>query len=216
MNANQKRRTAVLISGRGSNLQALVHASLHPDYPAAIALVASNRKDAAGLAFARDNSIAATTICAADHDNDPEQFDNALNQLLTEHDIELVCLAGFMRILGPTMVSRWPGRMLNIHPSLLPAYPGLNTHARVLADGATVTGCTVHFVTAELDAGPPIMQSVVSTGGVPSAGELADRVLEQEHRIYPRALAAVAAGHAVMRDGRTEWRANASRLSPAG
>ena len=147
----RRKRTAVLISGRGSNMQALVEAARAPDYPAEIALVLSNRPDAAGIGFARKNAIATAVI---DHKIyvGREEFDRSMQAVLDIHRIELVCLAGFMRLLSPWFVNQWQGRMLNIHPSLLPLYKGLRTHERALADGADEHGCTVHFVVPELDA----------------------------------------------------------------
>lgn len=188
-----RRRTAVLISGRGSNMQALVSAAKAPDYPAEIALVVSNRPDAAGLDYARDEGIA---VVAVDHKafSDRVSFEDALDTVLGEHGIDLVACAGFMRILSPAFVEKWLGRLLNIHPSLLPAYRGLNTHERVLADGASAHGCTVHFMVAELDAGPIIAQSRVPVLEGDSADTLAARVLQAEHETYPQALASVASG----------------------
>lgn len=188
-----RRRTAVLISGRGSNMQALVTAAKAPDYPADIVLVVSNRPDAAGLEFARDNRIAAIAI---DHKAfaDRASFEDELDKVLGEHGIELVACAGFMRILSGAFVDKWLGRLLNIHPSLLPAYRGLDTHERALADEASEHGCTVHFMVAELDAGPIIAQAKVPVLEGDTPETLAARVLKAEHEIYPRALASVASG----------------------
>lgn len=184
-------RVAVLISGRGSNMMALVEAARDPVYPAAIALVLSNRADAPGLAFATARGIATEVV---DHRAHPSRqaFEAALDERLLAHRIELVACAGFMRILGAGFVGRWRGRILNIHPSLLPAYRGLDTHARALADGAAIHGCTVHELTAELDAGPVIVQAQVPVLAGDTAETLAARVLAEEHRIYPEALALVA------------------------
>jgi phosphoribosylglycinamide formyltransferase-1 len=184
-------RAAVLISGRGSNMMALVEAARDPAFPATIALVLSNRADAPGLAFAAARGIATEVV---DHRAHPSRqaFEAALDERLLAHRIELVACAGFMRILGVDFVGRWRGRILNIHPSLLPAYRGLDTHARALADGATTHGCTVHELTAELDAGPVILQAQVPVLAGDTAETLAARVLAEEHRIYPEALALVA------------------------
>jgi phosphoribosylglycinamide formyltransferase-1 len=190
-------RTAVLISGRGSNMRALVEAARAPDYPAEIALVLSNRSDADGLAFARESGIATAVV---DHKIyvGREEFDRSMQVVLELHRIDLVALAGFMRLLSPWFVGKWRGRILNIHPALLPAYKGLRTHARALADGATEHGCTVHHVVAEMDAGETILQARVPVQPGDTPATLAARVLVEEHRIYPRALAIVAAG---LRDG---------------
>jgi phosphoribosylglycinamide formyltransferase 1 len=186
-------RTAILISGRGSNMAALIEAARAPKFPAEIALVVSNKSGAGGLAIAKRAGIAAAVI-------DPkiyagrDEFDASMQAMLDIHRIELVCLAGFMRILGGPFVNRWRGRILNIHPSLLPAYRGLHTHERALADGVTEHGCTVHFVEPELDAGPVIAQARVLVVEGDNAETLAARVLVEEHRLYPQALAKVAAG----------------------
>lgn len=184
--------TAILISGRGSNMAALIAAAAAPDYPASIRLVASNRPDAAGLGRAAATGIPTAVL---DHKSysDRAEFDGALDRLLRTHGIELVCLAGFMRILTEAFVKAWSGRLLNIHPSLLPAYRGLDTHARALADGATRHGCTVHQVVTELDAGPIVAQSEVAVRAGDDPSALASRVLQAENRLYPRALADVAA-----------------------
>jgi phosphoribosylglycinamide formyltransferase-1 len=183
--------TAVLISGRGSNMVALVEASRRTGFPARIVRVISNRPDAAGLAFARANGIATAVI---DHKAfaSREAFEQALQADLTAHGIELVALAGFMRVLSPGFTALWQGRLLNIHPSLLPAYKGLHTHERALADGVTRHGCTVHYVNAELDGGEIILQAEVPVEATDSPESLAARVLIQEHKVYPQALERVA------------------------
>ena len=188
-----KIRAGVLISGRGSNLKALIAAAADPRYPAAVVLVVSNRADAQGLAFAKAHGIATEVI---DHRRfaNRDAFDQALDAVLVAHGVELVACAGFMRILGADFAARWKGRLLNIHPSLLPAYPGLDTHERALADGATEHGCTVHELTAELDAGPIVLQAPVPVLPGDTPDTLAARVLAEEHRIYPEALARVARG----------------------
>ncbi len=184
-------RTAVLISGNGSNLQALLDAEQADDYPAQITLVISNKADAYGLERAKTAGVQTLVISHRDY-ADRESFDDALHQALTEHHIDLVCLAGFMRLLTPGFVNQWERRMLNIHPSLLPAYKGMDTHARVLADGQSVTGCTVHYVVPEMDAGPIILQQEVPILPNDTPDTLQQRVHEAEHRIYPEALRMVA------------------------
>lgn len=171
---------AVLISGRGSNMRSLVEAGLP------VSLVLSNRADAAGLDFAHSRGIA-TAVVEHRAFARREAFDEALAAAIDRHAPRLVALAGFMRVLTPAFVQRYAGRLLNIHPSLLPAFPGLDTHARALAAGVKVHGCTVHFVTEELDSGPIVIQAAVPVLRGDSAATLAARVLEQEHRIYPRA-----------------------------
>ena len=186
-----KLKLAVLISGRGSNLQALIDACKDPLFPAEIVLVLSNRPQAQGLDYARAAGLPVLTV---DHKNYPdrESFDDAVHDEIVKNGADLVALAGFMRILTPGFVNKWPRRMINIHPSLLPAYKGLHTHERALADGADVHGCTVHHVTAELDAGPIILQAKVPVLAGDTPDTLAARVLTEEHRIYPQALAMLA------------------------
>ncbi len=188
-----RRRVAILISGRGSNMAALIEAAQAKDYPAEIALVVSNRPDAAGLEFASKHGIAVTVV---DHKSfaSREAFDEALQETLERTRIEIVCLAGFMRMLTTPFVENWRGRMLNIHPSLLPELKGLNTHARALAAGVKVHGCTVHFVVPELDSGPIILQEKVMVLAGDTEQTLAARVLAAEHRIYPAALRMLAEG----------------------
>jgi phosphoribosylglycinamide formyltransferase-1 len=194
-------RVAVLISGRGSNMAALIEAARRPDYPADIALVASNRADAAGLERAQASGIATVVV---DHRKyvDREAFEHALQANLDVHGTELVCLAGFMRLLTPWFVGCWEGRMINIHPSLLPAFKGLDTHARALAAGVKIHGATVHMVVPEMDSGPIIAQAAVPVLGSDTADSLAARVLAAEHRIYPLALKLLAEGRVRMVDGR--------------
>ncbi len=183
----ERLRVGVLISGSGSNLQALIDACAAPDYPALIALVISNQADAYGLERARMADIPAVVIPQASHSS-RSAFDSEIDAQLRAHAIDIVCLAGFMRILTPEFVSRWQGRMINIHPSLLPHYKGLNTHARVLAAGDPVHGCTVHHVVPELDGGPIILQSKVAVLPGDTVDTLAARVQQQEHIIFPAAL----------------------------
>jgi phosphoribosylglycinamide formyltransferase-1 len=194
-------RTAVLISGRGSNLAALIDACGRPGAGAGIALVISSRPDAAGLQHARAAGIAAETL-------EPrrfarrEDYDRHLSEMLEAREISLVCLAGFMRVLSGWFVARWRDRALNIHPSLLPVFPGLETHRKALAAGVRFAGCTVHFVRAEVDAGPIIVQGVVPVRIEDTVETLAARVLQAEHRCYPLALELVASGRARVVDER--------------
>ena len=187
-----RKRVAVLISGRGSNMAALIEAAKAEDYPAEIALVISNIPGAGGLVTAEANGIAAVTVDQKPFGRDREAFERAVQALLVEHRIDIVCLAGFMRILTPWLVGQWEWRMINIHPSLLPAYKGLDTHARALADGVTKHGATVHFVTPELDAGDVILQGEVDVLPGDTPETLAARVLTVEHEIYPQALRMIA------------------------
>lgn len=184
---------AVLISGRGSNLQALIDACARPGYPARIAVVVSNRPDAAGLDRARAAGLRTETL---DHRGFPsrESFDQALDALLRRYPVDLICLAGFMRILTAGFVARWPDRIVNIHPSLLPDYKGLDTHARALADNRAQAGCTVHFVRPAMDDGPIIVQKAVPVLPGDTPDTLAARVLEQEHSAYPEAVRLIAEG----------------------
>jgi phosphoribosylglycinamide formyltransferase 1 len=200
-----RRRTAILISGRGSNMQALVHTARAPDFPAEIALVLSNRPEAQGLAFAKDQGIAAAAVDHKIHAG-REEFENVMQRLLELHRIELICLAGFLRLLTPTFVKRWEGRIINIHPALLPAYRGLHTHERALADGVKIHGCTVHFVVPAMDEGPIIAQAAVAVFDDDTPETLGARVLAQEHVIYPAALARVAAGAFEIRGNRVIFR----------
>ena len=180
-------RTAVLISGRGSNMSALIEAARSPDFSGEIVLVLSDDPAAAGLSLARNLGVAAEAIDSRAYAGKPA-FEAALATRLTSASVEIVCLAGFMRVLSPSFVERWRGRMLNIHPSLLPNLRGLNTHARALAQGLSEHGCTVHLVTAEVDAGPILARARVPVLPSDDVGALAARVLEEEHRIYPQAL----------------------------
>jgi phosphoribosylglycinamide formyltransferase 1 len=197
-----RKRVAVLISGRGSNMAALIEAAKGKSYPAEIALVLSNRPDAGGLVTSRNNGIATEVIDHAPFGKDRAAFDAAMQAALEQHRIDLVCLAGFMRLLSPGFVGLWQNRMLNIHPALLPALKGLDTHRRALQAGATVHGATVHFVVPEMDAGPIIMQSAVAVHAGDSEDALAARVLAAEHRIYPAALRLVAEDRVRVVDGR--------------
>lgn len=195
-----KKRVAVLISGRGSNMSALIDAAKVPDYPAEIVLVLSNRPDAAGLARAREAGIATAAIDHAPFGADREAFERAIDAALTAHRIDIVCLAGFMRLLSPWFVTRWSGRMLNIHPALLPQFKGLHTHRRALEAGVARHGATVHFVVSEMDSGPIVAQESVPVMEGDTEETLAARVLEVEHRIFPQALRLVAEGKATLTD----------------
>lgn len=180
-------RIAVLISGRGSNLQALLDAAADPDYPGEIALVISNRPKAEGLQRAVKAGVQVEVINHKDFET-REDFDAALHDALKTAKIDFVCLAGFMRVLTGGFVSDWRGRMINIHPSLLPAFEGLHVHERMIEMGVKLAGCTVHFVSAEVDSGPIIGQAAVPVLPGDDAESLAARILEQEHRLYPAAL----------------------------
>lgn len=191
-----KKRVAVLISGRGSNMTALIEAAKAKDYPAEIVLVVSNLPDAAGLARAREAGIATAAIDHRPFGGNREAFERALDDELRKSRIDIVCLAGFMRLLTARFIGRWSGRILNIHPALLPEFKGLNTHRRALEAGAKQHGATVHFVVEETDAGPVICQQSVPVLQGDTETTLAARVLEIEHRIYPEALRMVAEGRA--------------------
>ena len=194
---------AVLISGRGSNLEALIQACAQKDFPAEIKLVISNRADAGGLAHAAKTGIASAVVPHRDYPT-REAFEAALTKVLEASGIELVCLAGFMRLLTAGFVDHWRDRLINIHPSLLPAFPGLDTHARALAEGVRFAGCTVHFVRAEMDHGPIIVQAAVPVLPGDDEQALAARVLGAEHRAYPLALKLIAAGRVKVVAERTE------------
>jgi phosphoribosylglycinamide formyltransferase-1 len=196
-------KVAVLISGRGSNLAALIAACAAADFPAEIRLVLSNRADATGLAYATAAGIPTRVIPHRDYAT-RAAFDDALDRALGAAGIELVCLAGFMRLLGDPFVAVWRDRLVNIHPSLLPSFPGLDTHARALAAGVRFTGCTVHFVRPAMDEGPIIVQAAVPVLAGDDADRLAARVLAAEHRAYPLALRLIAEGNARVTGERVE------------
>ena len=189
-----RKRAAVLVSGRGANMTALIAAAKRADYPAEIALVLSNHPDAAALGRARDSGITTAVVDHAPYGKDREAFEHAVQAVLENHKIELVCLAGFMRLFTPWLVTRWTGRMLNIHPALLPAFRGLHTHERALAAGVKIHGATVHFVVPEVDSGPIVAQAAVPVLDRDTPKTLAARVLAVELRLYPLALALVADG----------------------
>jgi phosphoribosylglycinamide formyltransferase 1 len=193
-----KKRVAVLISGRGSNMTALIAAAKAQDYPAEIVLVVSNVADAAGLARAREDGIATAIVDHRAFCADREAFERALDAELAAQRIDIVCLAGFMRLLTPWFVRRWSGRLINIHPALLPQFKGLDTHRRALEAGVARHGATVHFVVPEMDSGPIILQDSVPVVAGDTEQTLAARVLAVEHRIFPQALRLVAEGRAAL------------------
>ncbi|HEY1244177.1 MAG TPA: phosphoribosylglycinamide formyltransferase [Hyphomicrobiaceae bacterium] len=209
---SNKRRVGILISGRGSNMMALVAAARAADYPAEVAVVISSAPDAAGLAWAKAQGLPARAI---DHRAFPgrEAFDAAVHAALADAGVELVALAGFMRIQSAGFVAQWQGRQLNIHPSLLPLFKGLHPHRQALDAGVKVSGCTVHFVTNDTDSGPIVAQAAVPVLDGDTPESLAARVLAAEHRLYPHALALVASGRARIEGGRVRIDAAAH---PAG
>src|SRR4051794_16454625 len=212
-----KRRVAILISGRGSNMAALIDAAKADAFPAEIVVVISNKADAAGLAKARDAGILAIAI--ESNARDRAEFETNLQAALDDHRVDLICLGGFMRLFTAAFVQRWHRRMLNIHPSLLPSFPGLDPHGQALRAGVKISGATVHFVTAETDAGPIVMQGAVAVHDDDTAETLAARVLQIEHRIYPDALRLVAGGAVAVERGVCKTSAKANRdgrlISPA-
>lgn len=213
-----KKRVGILISGRGSNMMALVEAARAPDYPAEIVVVISNRPEAPGLALARAAGLEALAV---DHNAFPtrEAFDAAIEAVLTGEGVEIVAQAGFMRIQSAAFAERWRGRQINIHPSLLPAFKGLKPQQQALDAGVRISGCTVHYVTPELDAGPIVAQAAVPVLEGDTAETLAARILTAEHGLYPLALSLVAAGKAPLEGGRVVLQdavnPQASLFSPA-
>jgi phosphoribosylglycinamide formyltransferase 1 len=187
-----KRRVAILISGRGSNMVALIEAARENDFPAEIVVVISNRSDAGGLEKAQASGIPTLTIESKPFGKDRAAFEAALQSTLDQHKVELICLAGFMRLFTAQFVQRWQGRMLNIHPSLLPSFPGLEPQAQALRAGVKISGATVHLVISETDAGPIVMQGAVAVCDDDTPQTLAARIVAIEHRIYPAALRLVA------------------------
>ncbi|KAB2915264.1 MAG: phosphoribosylglycinamide formyltransferase [Hyphomicrobiaceae bacterium] len=208
-----KKRVAILISGRGSNMMALVEAARAPDYPAEMAIVISSRPDAPGLAWAKAQGLAAVAIDHKAHAT-REAFDEAIHAALTNAGVELVALAGFMRIQSAAFVRRWIGRQLNIHPSLLPLFKGLHPQQQALDAGVRISGCTVHFVTEEMDAGPIIAQAAVPVLPDDDADTLAARILVAEHRLYPHALRLVATGDATMDGNRAILKSMVNQTDP--
>jgi phosphoribosylglycinamide formyltransferase-1 len=189
-----KRRVAILISGRGSNMVALIEATRLADFPAEIVVVISNRSDAGGLERASQSGIPTVIIESQPYGKDRVAFEAVLQSALDQHKVDLICLGGFMRLLTAEFVQRWFGRMLNIHPSLLPSFPGLDPQGQALRAGVKISGATVHFVIPETDAGPIVMQGAVAVSDDDTADTLAARILQIEHRIYPDALWLVASG----------------------
>jgi phosphoribosylglycinamide formyltransferase 1 len=208
-----RKRVGILISGRGSNLMALVEAARAPDYPAEIVCVVSNRPEAAGLAWARRKRIVAEAI---DHKffARREDFEAQIHRALTAAQADLVCCAGFMRLMTAGFVEQWQGRMLNIHPSLLPSFKGLHTHERALAAGVKIAGSTVHFVVPEMDSGPIVAQAAVPVLEGDTPDRLADRILAAEHKLYPHALRLVASGAARLEGGRVIVAEGVNQRSP--
>jgi formyltetrahydrofolate-dependent phosphoribosylglycinamide formyltransferase len=204
----KRKRTAVLISGRGSNMGGLIDAAAQPDYPAEIALVLSNVTDAPGLTRASGQDIPTRTLPNGSFSS-REAFEHAVDGVLREFEIEIVCLAGFMRILSNGFVRDWEGRLLNIHPSLLPAFKGIDAHRQVRDAGVRISGCTVHYVVSELDSGPIIAQAAVPIPVNDSEQMIAARTLAAEHKLYPFALRLVAEGVVALVDGKLKW-ANAA------
>ena len=197
-----RKRVAILISGRGSNMAALIAAARPDGYPAEIALVLSNRPEAAGLETARKAGVATAVLDHKPYGKDRAAFEVALQAILDDHAIEFICLGGFMRLFTPAFVQRWHSRMLNIHPSLLPSFPGLDPHGQALRAGVKISGATVHFVIPETDAGPIVAQAAVPVAEDDTAETLAARVLGVEHRIYPLALKLLAEGRIRVAEGR--------------
>jgi phosphoribosylglycinamide formyltransferase 1 len=195
------RRVAILISGRGSNMTALIEAAKTVGFPAEIVLVLSNKADAAGVAKARECGIPALTIESKPFGPDRAGFETALQSALDDAKVDLICLGGFMRLFTAAFVQRWYGRMLNIHPSLLPCFPGLDPHGQALRAGVKISGATVHFVIPETDSGPILMQGAVAVSDHDTIDTLAERILEVEHRIYPDALRLVASGEVRLEGG---------------
>jgi len=195
-----KARIAILISGRGSNMKALIEACADPDFPAEVALVISNRPKAPGLETAGKAGIRREIVNHKDFPN-REEFEASLNDRLRAAKVDYICLAGFMRVLTAGFASDWRGRLINIHPSLLPSFEGLHVHERMIEAGVKVAGCTVHFVSAEVDAGPIIGQAVVPVLPGDDADKLAARILEQEHRLYPACLKLLVEGNARLTAG---------------
>src|SRR5438445_7085222 len=205
-----KRRVAILISGRGSNMAALIEAAKAKDFPAEIAVVISNRAEAGGLDRAKASGIATEIIESKPFGKDRAAFEKVLEEKLRQHRVELICLGGFMRLFTAEFVQRWYGRILNVHPSLLPSFPGLDPHGQALKAGVKISGATVHFVIPETDAGPIIMQGAVTVADDDTAETLSARILTIEHRIYPEALRLLASGKVRLEGGVCRISAGAS------
>jgi phosphoribosylglycinamide formyltransferase-1 len=201
-----KKRVAILISGRGTNMAALIEAAWAPDFPAKIVLVFSNVESAEGLRTAQAAGIRTQALSHAEFPS-REAFDEAIDEALSALDVDLICEAGFMRIHSDAFVRKWEGKMINIHPSLLPAFKGIRVHQQALDAGVKITGCTVHFVVPDLDSGPIIAQAPVPVLAGDTAESLAARILVEEHRIYPQALKLVAEGRVRLEGGRAVFSA---------
>ncbi|MEP2943258.1 MAG: phosphoribosylglycinamide formyltransferase [Hyphomicrobiales bacterium] len=195
MTSTPKKRVAVLISGGGTNLQSLIDATSAANFPAQICLVISSKADAYGLTRAQKAGIDTRTLPHKNYES-RSAFDEALDKALKDANIELICLAGFMRLLTPVFIEKWTNKILNIHPSLLPSFPGLHVHQRAIDAGVRFSGCTVHIVREEMDVGPIIAQAVVPLAQDDTADTLAARILASEHEIYPKALEWIASGQA--------------------
>ena len=200
--ALSRKRVAVLISGRGSNMAALLEAAKANDYPAELALVVSSKPDAGGLRLARAAGITTEVVDHSTHGKDRAAFERALQAVLEQHRIDIVCLAGFMRLLTPWFVGQWPNRLVNIHPAKLPSFKGHDSHKRALEAGVKIHGATVHFVVPEMDSGPILAQAAVAVREDDTEEMLSRRVLALEHRIYPLALKLLAEGRVRVENGR--------------
>ncbi len=213
-----KKRVGILISGRGSNMRSLVEAARAPECPYEVVVVIANRPDAAGLAWAKQQNIPALGLDHTRYEN-RGHFEGQLHTVLSTSRVDLVACAGFMRLMTPEFVQRWHDRMLNIHPSLLPAFKGLDTHARALAAGVRVAGCTVHLVRAEMDDGPILGQAVVAVHEEDTPDTLAERILQAEHKLYPFVLGAFASGKISVSNEMVRWPASVNQgdtlFSPA-
>lgn len=207
-------RTAIFISGRGTNMNALIKAAQDPSYPAEIALVLSNKPDAKGLEIAKENGIETAVVDHKNFAGDRIAFEKQINAILKSKEIDFIALAGFMRILTPFLVNEWSGRMINIHPSLLPSFKGLNTHERALSEGVKLHGATVHYVSADMDDGPIIIQGAVPVLDDDTPEILAQRVLDVEHQIYPIALSRVVAGETDIEGMRVRTKADTVLPAP--
>jgi formyltetrahydrofolate-dependent phosphoribosylglycinamide formyltransferase len=210
-NVARKRRVAILISGRGSNMRALTAAAADEGFPAVIVAVISNRADAEGLAFARASGIPTHVISHKAFDS-REAFDAALDELLLQTGAEIICLAGFMRLFSAGFITKWEGRLINIHPALLPSFKGLNPQSQALAAGVRISGCTVHFVVLEMDSGPIIGQSAVPVLADDTPETLGARILREEHQLYPTALRMLATGDVKWDSGRVAFTQKGARL----
>tara|TARA_Y100000590_G_scaffold457803_1_gene611198 strand:- start:17196 stop:17843 length:648 start_codon:yes stop_codon:yes gene_type:complete len=202
-----KKKVAILISGRGSNMEALIKASEANDYPATIKLVISNKNEAYGLQIAKEYGIETKSFNRLDYKSDND-FDQIISDTISSFDIDIICTAGYLKILSAQFVNNWHNKIINIHPSLLPAYKGLHTHARALSDGVKITGCTTHIVRSELDSGPIIMQAAVPISDDDTEESLANKVLELEHKIFPLSLKKLAQDKLIIKDNNVSEKAS--------